>query len=104
MVALSIIALSPAGRSAEELPDLVTDRPTKAANTAIVQPGYFLWEAGFKFSRDDAGGSRSDEFEFLDSVFRIGIAKKAELRVGWASPTRIRLVRVCGISNLTCGP
>jgi hypothetical protein len=71
--------------SGEEPPDLVTDRPTKAAHTVIVPRGYVLWESGFKFSRDDESGSRSDEFEFLDSVFRIGLAKKAELRLGWLS-------------------
>lgn len=85
MVTLAIIVLVSEAFSAEEPPDLVTDRPTKAANTAIVPPGYVLWESGFKFSRNDESGSRSDEFEFLDSVFRIGLAKKAELRLGWLS-------------------
>jgi len=85
IVMLAIIVLASDAFSSEQLPDLITDRPTKAANTAIVQPGYVLWEAGFKFSRDDSDDSRSDEFEFLDSVFRIGLAKKTELRIGWLS-------------------
>ena len=85
IAALSIAVLASAALCAEQPPDLVTDRPTRAANTAIVQPGYALWEAGFKFSRDEEGGNRSDEFDLLDSLFRIGLAEKAELRVGWLS-------------------
>ena len=42
-------------------------------------------KAGFKFSRDEEGGNRSDELDLLDSLFRIGLAEKAELRVGWLS-------------------
>ena len=40
MVTLAIIVLASDAFSGEEPPDLVTDRPTKAANTAIVPPGY----------------------------------------------------------------
>lgn len=85
IVTVALILLASNVFSAEEPPDLVTDRPTKAANTAIVLPGYVLWESGFKFARDDSDGSRSDELEFFDSVFRIGLAEKAELRLGWLS-------------------
>ena len=40
MVTLAIIVLVADVLSGEMPPDLVTDRPTKAANTAIVPPGY----------------------------------------------------------------
>ena len=81
--ALSIVISIPTLLNAEQPPDLVTDRPTKAANTAIVQPGYVLLETGLKFLRDEPDGSRKDKLDLFDSLLRIGLAKKFEARLGW---------------------
>ena len=50
-VTLAIIGLESDAFSGEEPPDLVTDRPTKAAHTAIVPPGSTTdWFVGIGFS------------------------------------------------------
>ena len=71
-------------RAADAVPELSTDRPDEATGTTVVTPGYVLWETGFKFSRDDEDGTRTDDVDILDSLFRIGVAEKLELRLSVA--------------------
>ena len=78
MIGISLMFIQSPAQGDGNVPDLITDRPTRAANTATVLPGYVLWETGFKFSRNYTDGDQSNEIDFLDSVFRIGLANKAE--------------------------
>ena len=71
--------------AAQEAAPLVTDRPTAATSTSIVARGAVLWEMGSKFSRDDADGVRDDSADLFDSLLRIGLYERVELRIGWLS-------------------
>ncbi len=70
--------------SAQDSPELITDRPDQTESSVVVPKGAYQLEVGWTFSRDDKDGVRSEVHEAPGSLLRIGLSKKVELRVGWS--------------------
>lgn len=71
----------PASQAAEDrqaVSELVTDRPDFTESTEIAPRGWIQWESGFAFGR--VGGDRSALYGA--PLWRIGLARRLELRIG----------------------
>jgi hypothetical protein len=72
--------------TAEEQGPLVTDRPTDSASPELVPRRTFQLELGYKFTRLDTDGGRTDTQELPDLLARFGISDRVEARLtatGW---------------------
>jgi hypothetical protein len=66
---------------------LVTDRPTDSASPELVPRGTFQVELGYKFTRLDTEGGRTDTQELPDLLARFGVSERIEARLtatGWS--------------------
>lgn len=82
--ALLLVALLTLPAVAQELPAMETDRPDFTEGTQTVPPGHFQVEAGATFADSDG----VDERSVGETLFRIGLAERLELRVGAGSHLR----------------
>jgi len=84
---------------------IVTDRPTDSASPALVPPGTFQLELGYKFSRINASSTRIDAQLFPDLLARYGVNDKFEFRFvaqGWNFQDGDR-ARSDGFSDISLG-
>ena len=63
-----------------QTPDLVTDRPDQTESATAVPRGLVQVETGYLLSRDDG----VDSFEALQTLVRIGLGARSELRIAHA--------------------
>lgn len=63
---------------------MVTDRPDQTESTEIVPRGYVQFEAGWTFAREAAGAVAVEQHAVPQSLARIGVAPRVELRLGFA--------------------
>lgn len=67
----------------DDAPPLSADRPGETTSPGVVPKGYAQWEAGFQWNYDLEDDVEIRGLEILQSTVRIGLWKRAELRVGW---------------------
>lgn len=73
--------------SAQEPPELVTDRPDQTESAVTVPPGFVQLEAGVDHA--EAGGDADAESTAVgSSLLRVGLAERVELRLGWGGWAR----------------
>lgn len=73
----------PAPSFAEE-PDLITDRPDQTESPQTVKPGSVQVEIGASLTTDKDGGVETETFSVPETLVRIGLTRRTELRVGWS--------------------
>jgi hypothetical protein len=79
--ALALVLAAPV--AAQDVPELITDRPDQTESAAVVPKGSVQLEVGWTFTRDDDDGVRVETHEVPGTLVRIGLAERFELRVGW---------------------
>ncbi len=79
--ALCLLPFAPA--LAQDVPELVTDRPDQTESSVVVPHGSSQLELGWTFTRDDADGVRVESHEVPASLLRVGLSERVELRIGW---------------------
>ncbi len=77
-----VLVLAPIA-SADDAPELITDRPDQTESAAVVPEGSVQLEVGWTFTRDDEDGVRVETHEVPATLVRICLAERVELRVGW---------------------
>jgi len=82
--ALLLAALLTIPAAAQDLPAMETDRPDFTEGTQTVPPGHVQLEAGATFTDGDA----SEDWSVGETLLRIGLAERLELRVGAGSYLR----------------
>ncbi|WP_375271450.1 transporter [Sphingomonas sp.] len=83
-----LLAALPA--AAQDAP-LCSDRPGKATPSCVVAPGTVQVEtSAVDWTRDEAGGVRSDTLLFADTLLRYGVGGDTEVRVGFTPYVRAR--------------
>jgi hypothetical protein len=60
---------------------LETDRPSQAQGSSVVPAGSFQWECGFSSMWTPGFGGDTRTFEMPNSLFRVGLSERVELRV-----------------------
>ncbi len=65
-------------------PELITDRPDQTESPQTVKPGSVQIEIGASFTNDEDGGIETDSFSVPETLVRIGLTARTELRVGWS--------------------
>ncbi|MFQ5607926.1 MAG: transporter [Candidatus Zixiibacteriota bacterium] len=68
---------------------IVTDRPDQTESSASVPSGGFQVETGWTHSRDETGGIESTTNGFAQTLLRIGLLERVELRIGWDGYGRV---------------
>lgn len=63
--------------------EMVTDRPDATESSSVVKPGYVQAELGWIFT-DRGGGTNT---EFPQTLIRVGVVHRVELRLGWSGYT-----------------
>jgi hypothetical protein len=79
-IALGFLAILPL--SAQEIPDLVTDRPDQTESSVVVPKGSVQLELGWSHEEDKAGGESYEIDSAPESLLRVGVAEDLELRFG----------------------
>ena len=72
-------------------PDLVTDRPDQTESASVVPRGWGQIELGWTFGHDDEAGVDVETVEGPDTLLRLGVHERIELRVGWDGHVRQRV-------------
>ena len=67
-----------------EVPELITDRPDATESPVTVAPGLFQLELGATLTNDESAGVRTESFALPQTLLRIGLSERTELRIGWA--------------------
>jgi hypothetical protein len=75
------VAAQDAGRP--EPPELVTDRPDQTESATVVPRGYYQFELGWTHASFDIDGVESSADSFPETLVRIGLSNKVELRIGF---------------------
>ncbi len=84
LVVLSLCTVFAAASAvAQEVPEMVTDRPDQSESASIVPPGFVQLELGPLFTRDDEGGVEAETWNLPGTLARIGLHERVELRLGW---------------------
>lgn len=68
--------------TAEDTSPIVTDRPSASAASLVVPAAYVQVETGYTYIRDKADGVKTTSQGFPETVVRIGLLPRAELRLG----------------------
>ena len=68
---------------AQELDELITDRPDATESPQTIQPGVVQLEIGVTRTHDAEAGVAIDQFALPGTLVRIGLSRRIELRVGW---------------------
>jgi hypothetical protein len=61
---------------------IVTDRPDFTEASSVVGRGVFQLEGGYTFFRDGSSGSRSLSHSYPETLYRFGLTRWMEMRVG----------------------
>jgi hypothetical protein len=69
---------------ANEMGELVTDRPDATESSSTVAPGYIQFEAGFTHFEDSDQGEGVEGHGVPESLLRIGLADDWELRLAYS--------------------
>jgi len=78
-----LMICAPSRVSAQEAPELVTDRPDQTESSSVVGPGYVQFEGGWTHSENDDGVEvRTDAIP--EVLLRIGLVERLELRLGFS--------------------
>jgi len=89
----SLVGFSPAG--AQEVAELITDRPDQTESSVVVPRGSVQLELGWTMTQDQENGVRFESNEAPGTLLRIGLSDWVELRIGWVGLVN-REVRVGG--------
>ena len=68
---------------AQDVPEMITDRPDVTESAEVVPFKTVQIEAGLLHVEDDEGGVKSESDGIGGVLFRIGISEPVELRFGW---------------------
>lgn len=80
---LLVVVGSEAAAAQNDPGELITDRPDQTESTETVAPGFVQIELGSTYRREDGDGARIESISVPETLARIGIAERFELRVGW---------------------
>jgi hypothetical protein len=83
----SILLLAPCAGAADDpdtvSPELVTDRPDATESAVTVPRGLFQFELGWTHAETDVEGTRTRADSFPETLIRIGLSRRFELRLGF---------------------
>jgi hypothetical protein len=105
-------AVSPASQAATKgsrelvtIEEMVTDRPDYTESSAVVPRGGFQFESGVLYEGDLRDGVRGRNLTVPGGLFRIGLGRRTELRIGGDGllVQESGDVRVAGYSDLDLG-
>jgi Putative MetA-pathway of phenol degradation len=83
ILALFFLPLVFAGDSKEERPELVTDRPDLTESSSVVPKGTIQVEMGWSMEELSSPGEDLTAHHFPETLARIGLHDRIELRLGW---------------------
>ena len=70
---------------AQSLRDLETDRPDATESPVTVDKGHFQLESSFfSWSRNDAGGTRTEVWSIAESNLKYGLSDRVDLQMIWS--------------------
>lgn len=78
-----LLTLAAPPRLDAEEAELVTDRPDQTESAEIVPTGSVQIEVGATWTEDDEGPVEIETFAVPQTLVRIGLAERFELRLGW---------------------
>ena len=70
--------------AAGDIPEMVTDRPEQTESSSVVAPGYVQVEVGVTRTDNDDDGIEVETDEILETLVRIGVTDRVEVRIGFA--------------------
>lgn len=70
--------------AADDPPELISDRPDQTESPNTVPPGFFQLELGASITVNDIGSFRRETLSLPETLLRIGLSERLELRLGWA--------------------
>ena len=79
-----ILLVCPITVFAQEVPELVTDRPDQTESSVVVPPRYFQVELGYTHGENDDDGTDVTSDSFPEVLLRIGLIDRLELRLGFS--------------------
>lgn len=71
--------------------DLVTDRPDQTESATVVPRGTVQVELGATLFREEVGGDTVEARELAQTLVRVGLAERWELRLGWDGHQRLEV-------------
>ena len=86
-----------------ETVEMITDRPDATESSQTVLPGYIQIESGMTYFEEDEGGLDSSGFAAPETLVRIGLDEKTELRLEFAGYNRLRERAAGGSTTETNG-
>ena len=85
-ILIGLVLFGPATSAADEVgltPELVTDRPDSTESASIVTRGYFQFELGWTHAEAESDGIELEGDSFPETLVRIGLSSRVELRIGF---------------------
>ena len=70
--------------TAEDPPELITDRPDQTESPNTVPLGFYQLELGATFNVNEIGSFRNETLSVPETLLRIGLSDRLELRLGWS--------------------
>lgn len=70
--------------AAEEVPELVTDRPDQTESAVAVPPGFTQLELGWTHTEENEDGEDFEADTFPETLIRYGLVEDLELRLGFS--------------------
>ncbi|MES2337571.1 MAG: transporter [Pseudomonadota bacterium] len=100
-----ILLLVAAPAAAQDERDLCPDRPGLGTPACTTAPGRMMLEVGLAdWTLDRTSTNRTDTLVAGDTLVRIGVARSAEVQIGWTGFGRIRdRDRLGGVTDTTSG-
>src|SRR6187455_1915995 len=80
---LLVAAALPSPGTAQDSPDLVTDRPDQTESAVVLPGGAFQAEFGTAFGHDTSDGVTTEVLEIPGTLLRYGLSPRFELRLAW---------------------
>lgn len=87
LIAAALFLAANSTTLAQEVPELVTDRPDQTESSVVVPPGYTQLEIGWTHARNDDHGEDVRSHSIPEVLLRYGICERWELRLGHAGYT-----------------
>jgi hypothetical protein len=83
LVVVAVSTVPPLTPAAASAPELVTDRPDQTESPIVVTRGYVQVEGGWTHGEREDGGDRAATDAFPETLVRIGLSDRWELRAGF---------------------
>jgi hypothetical protein len=98
-----LLAIAPTAAVAQVAADgpLCTDRPSRSNNVCTVPAGRIQIESDLGvWTRDDAGGVRTDSFVYLSPTVKLGVDRATDVQVAFTPHAETRTRDAAGVSRV----